>query len=464
MNNFDFLLHREILDGNQFENLIPASACKKIESGTGNTELSMQWIKEVALEFYPQMQKVAKILQKESLQKTCEKIHWFAYNHFQYMADDDDQMLRSPSCSWKERHTGIDCKSYSIVVSAILLNLELKHYVRKIKQPGYAPEHWTHVYVIVPKDQVTGNLKKGYFTIDGTIPTVAEPAKITDKDLFMNQFKLNGASGLNGTKFSFSDIGSFVNNYKCIGGTSFGEDKMTAQSQKIYTHFEEIVTAINSAVASGNMGELAEEVNYFIGSAHVFVGGYMRKTHATTGWNPCSKKNLEGMIKVSEFYANVVGTALNGWLEKYFNKGASMGNVTYNNTPFNQQYGLWLETFDIVKPKPSYSIKSGVNVPKFEITQYVAEHIGTNGQLNVGTFLQGLSSFISTVTPSNPNTGSFPITDTDGGYYNQPVNSAPSQAGMGTIVGWALVAGGLAYAFTQMKDKPATAKKQTAKK
>ena len=68
MNDFDFLLRRTILDGSQFDNLIPASECQKIDSGNGNTELSMEWIKEMSLEFHPQMQKVAKVLQKQKNQ------------------------------------------------------------------------------------------------------------------------------------------------------------------------------------------------------------------------------------------------------------------------------------------------------------------------------------------------------------------------------------------------------------
>ena len=92
----------------------------------------------------------------------------FLYWHLQYALDGEKQLLRSPACSWVSRFQGIDCKSYSIFASTILLNAGISHYMRRIKQKGN-PDAFTHVYVVVPIDQQSYDLSKEYYTIDGTI-------------------------------------------------------------------------------------------------------------------------------------------------------------------------------------------------------------------------------------------------------------------------------------------------------
>ena len=108
------------------------------------------------------------------------------------------QNLRSPAHSWHTaRQSGIDCKSYSIFASSILLNLGIKHYIRQVKQPKMNPDSFTHVYVIVPKNQETGSLLDGYFTIDGTRKNKSEGKFTLAKDIFMSQLP---HLGLNGSK------------------------------------------------------------------------------------------------------------------------------------------------------------------------------------------------------------------------------------------------------------------------
>jgi len=473
MNDFDFLLHRTILDGSQYDSLIPASECQKIDSGNGNTELSMEWIKEMSLEFYPQMQKVAKVLQKKSLQETCAKIHWFAYNHFQYMADDDDQMLRSPACSWKERHTGIDCKSYSIVASAILMNMELKHYIRKIKQPTFAPTEWTHVYVVVPKDQATGDLRNGYFTIDGTIPTVTEPAKIANKDLFMDHYKLNGASGLNG--FGINDIKGWMTGLACLQPSAYGKDLYQGNVTKIVDFFNQDIALLNNAIASKDFASMAVEANEIMGFSKLLVENFKQKK-TSQGWNGCSSPNFDRTIELARFYAEGVGAALAQFLDNFFTKTAT-GTVTYLSgggaVPLLGVWGLdGTTSAKVEETKYNYSLKAGTTqIPKFEITPYVADKLkNPSKSINLQELLSGMSTVIASFGGGSSSSGTFPDSNTDSGtgYTQDEIDVVPKQAGFG-VVGWVLVAAGLGYAFTQMKDKPIAntarkPRKATAKK
>ena len=192
--DFNTLLYRTIQSGDQYNNLIPATTCKSTATANGNTDLSIQLMVEVIEEFSFQAALVAKKLQANNLQSTLFAIKDFAYNHFQYNADDDLQKIRSFSCSWYDRFNGIDCKSYSIVIGSLLGNLNITYYLRKIKQPGFNPNDFSHVYVVVPIDQQTGNLNSGYYTLDGTLETNKECTFLTYKDFKMNHAKLNGVS------------------------------------------------------------------------------------------------------------------------------------------------------------------------------------------------------------------------------------------------------------------------------
>lgn len=182
-------LHRPLTGGNSFNKYIPSSTCEKSYLGEGDTFFSMDGIKANILKNYTQTAKLAPQLQKNSLSETVTSIYDFLYNHIQYKADGADQNLRSPACSWHVRKEGIDCKSYSIFAGCLLASLGIKFYIRKIKQPGMLPSEFTHVYIIVPKDQKTGSLNSGYFVIDATKHQNTEADFIEKNDVFMGDLK-----------------------------------------------------------------------------------------------------------------------------------------------------------------------------------------------------------------------------------------------------------------------------------
>jgi hypothetical protein len=182
-------LHRPLTGGNSFNKYIPSSTCEKSYLGEGDTFFSMDGIKANILKNYNQTAKLAPQLQKNTLVATTTAIYDFLYNHIQYKADGAAQNLRSPACSWHVRKDGIDCKSFSIFSGAILTSMGYKYFIRKIKQPGMLPDEFTHVYIIVPKDQKTGSLNGGYFVIDATKHQNTEAAFIEKNDVFMGNLK-----------------------------------------------------------------------------------------------------------------------------------------------------------------------------------------------------------------------------------------------------------------------------------
>lgn len=183
----NLILKRRIKNGDEFNHLIEKPKGQKVKLKKGDTFYSVSMMKVWVETFYKQVAKLSQILKGKTILETCDKIHYFLYYDIQYQADGVTQNLRSPANSWFNRRDGIDCKSYSIFASSVLMNLGIKHYIRQIKQPKFNPKQYTHVYVIVPFNQVSGKLDKGHCIIDGTIQSNKEPSYTDKKDVFMDQ-------------------------------------------------------------------------------------------------------------------------------------------------------------------------------------------------------------------------------------------------------------------------------------
>lgn len=461
-NIYDAMLYRQLKDGKEYDSLIPKVLCERIPSGDGSTDLSMRLIKEVSNEYSWQMGEVAKVLQKKSLEATCIAIHDFAYSHHQYKADEDDQLLRSPACSWHQRRTGIDCKSYSIIASALLAEMELIHYIRKIKQPGLAPDEYTHVYVVVPKDQQTGSLAKGHYTIDGTLPTVQEPSYLVKTDLKMMHHKLNAphVQGLNGG-VSLSQITGLFKSFNCIGGSGFTEGAYGTSQGKMNAYFDQLAKDINDSIVAKDFAGLALNVNEFFVVPKVSYLGYEKKL-SEKNWNDCTKARLRGMIAMSKFYRDTAGAALTAYLSKYFTKTAGGGNgPVYNNQamegdPYGFYYVYTGGAVTMSEPLSNYAVLSGVpSIPRFEITQPVVDANGSS--LNILDYIKSLTTTLVTFLPTTPSpgTGSGTGSGSGTGYYNQPVVPAETQkAGFGTVAMVGVAALACAALFVKTPSKP----------
>jgi hypothetical protein len=185
--DINLILKRRIKNGDEFNHLIEKPKGQKVKFKKGDTFYSVSMMKVWVETFYNQVAKLSQIMKGKTIQETSDKIHYFLYYDIQYQADGVTQNLRSPANSWFNRREGIDCKSYSIFASSVLMNLGIKHYIRQIKQPKFNPKQFTHVYVVVPFNQISGKLDKGHSIIDGTIQSNKEPSYTDKKDVFMDQ-------------------------------------------------------------------------------------------------------------------------------------------------------------------------------------------------------------------------------------------------------------------------------------
>ncbi|CAM1355867.1 hypothetical protein [Tenacibaculum halocynthiae] len=178
-------MNRSLKKGVEYENLMPLSTCDSQLLTTGDTKKAIDNMVFWAKEYQSHTQKLTSTIFKSfSLPVLCNEVHSFLYHHFQYKIDGFDQQLRSPACAWATREEGIDCKSYSILASTILLNRGISHYFRRVAQNE--GEGYSHVYVVVPKNQKTNSLKGGYYTIDGTLGTTKEVVFYKKDDVFVS--------------------------------------------------------------------------------------------------------------------------------------------------------------------------------------------------------------------------------------------------------------------------------------
>lgn len=177
MEYVDASLRRKIKPGNAYDRFFASSRCKVTYLGNGDTDHTLDKMSVWATKHADQVKKLALAkFSGKSLGTTIEGIHRFLFWHIQYKMDGVDQRLKSPACAWATRRDGLDCKGFSIFASAILQNLGIKHYFKKVKQPFFEPELWSHVYVIVPKDQkgLGVRSKQDYWVIDATLQSNRE--------------------------------------------------------------------------------------------------------------------------------------------------------------------------------------------------------------------------------------------------------------------------------------------------
>lgn len=491
MSDFDRMLWRQLQSGDRFDHLLPRSTCQSSYIGEGYTDYSIDQMQNIVNQYAHQTEKLSKVLQKSNLNATSEAIHDFLYNHFQYKADDTDQLLRSPACSWYTRKEGIDCKSYSIFASCLLMNMGITHYIRKIKQPGYAPNDYTHVYVIVPIDQPNGNLEKGYYVIDGTLKETTEPAFIGKSDLKMKlpHYALNAPAQrtnelqvrdgysyqdlpLNGInlnelfKFKVTNIKSIFGLFSCIGGSSLTEGGIKTYLANIDKYFQELITKMNLAISQDNYAEVSNCLNEFYGNSKLFpIASDLNKKK---GWNSCTSKRIEIATKAFIFYRDTAGGLLKAYVNEFFDQQAVTGansSKVYSSEGAETRYGfrhLNLNTPAIVsEPRFNYTPDLTQSIPAFNLTAYVQQQADSGQQVNVATFLDSLTTIVKTFTPEpdNPNNPNDNYYETDdSGNVIDPKNPKPQQAGFTGVVGWVVGLSVLGYAFTQMKSQPLKSK------
>lgn len=462
--DFDTMLKRQIANGKEFENLIPKSSCQKTKSGIGETDFSMKEIKAMSEMYSWQMEQVANLLETSSLSESVANVKDFIYNHFQYKADQNEQMMRSPACSWFDRYNGIDCKSYSILASALLSEMNIKHYIRRIKQPAYEPNNYTHVYVVVPVNQETGSLQDGYYTVDGTLEEDTEPAFVQKDDIFMSlqHYRLNGAQpqglSLGIGNFNFNNIS--IGNIGCMSLTNSDNSAYTVSwynttKEKLAFFYNQLILDINQAVIDGDRQLFNEAVNEFFGMSKVFVQGWERKRQ--DGWNKCTTERIDGSIQMAKFFRDVVGVALKAWLDDNFTATNTGQSIKWTNVPGptetdnieNNDIGVkFIYTnphVNVLEPLLSY-VPKAKTINQFEITPYVASLQNNPSAFNPLQFISQLSQTLTSFIPSNTgnNNGSATNLNNNQGI-DAPNNS--NTAGFGTV-GWVILGIGATWLLT----------------
>jgi hypothetical protein len=474
-------LQRNVLDGKEFQSLIPFSECKKVLLGKGNTDFSIEQIANWIITHHKQAIAISKKLERKNLALTIQNVHWFLYSHFQYKADSQAQIINALSCAWKNRYKGMDCKSYSVVGGQILASLGIKFYIRKIKQKDFAPNYFSHVYLIVPINQETGTLKDGYFTIDGTLQSMNEPSFLETKDKFMSDFQ---HYGLAGTKSEDNDEGQLLdflkeidlknvfNNISCIGGTAFDKPKVKEVIATITSYFFDIIDRYNQAIANKQWNEVHKIYVEYWAKRHALILTYVAK-YQSKDWNKCSDDNFLYVIKfLDDKIWKILGLAFEKHILNYFSIPTQTNSLTFSQ-PANMPDtfdGIYLWGTAIPNAVTSSVHSYGTVVPKtneiisFQVTSQLASAIDSEADsFNTTDFLNQLATIGQIIyQASNPNGNS----NGNGGVidYNNNNDAQPKTAGFGFIAGTVIVIAGIAIATTQMKDNPKSTKPKTTRK
>lgn len=186
---------RHIAPGHQYDALFPKSSGKDVVIvGKGNAKLedTLQLIQAVVRQTSNDSQKLAKILNGDSVPDTCRRIWEFVYGHIQYKMDKMGiEQVRRPSRTWKDRKSGVDCDCYTVFIGSILLNLGIPFKMRVTKYGG--KPHFQHIYPIVP---VPG----GHITIDCVTDRFNYEVPYSEKLDFgiEDTIKIDGIYGLSG--------------------------------------------------------------------------------------------------------------------------------------------------------------------------------------------------------------------------------------------------------------------------
>lgn len=204
---------RRFLTEKQVASLFKKSECKKTYLGSGDTFFGINQIKDFILENQDEIneKKAVKLFKVDDLEATVFNIHFALNKYIAYSADSWEQQLRAPNCAYQQRFSGVDCKTFTVLSSIMLLKCGIKHSLRMIVQPFHRSTEFSHIYVVVPKNQDTGDLKDGYICLDATLHDNKEPMFIKHHDIIMENLEYYGLKGaVNNTSTTTSNSKSIA--------------------------------------------------------------------------------------------------------------------------------------------------------------------------------------------------------------------------------------------------------------
>lgn len=298
--------YRQLANPEPFSSLIPPAQGIIGEHGEGNTDLSIEVMKKIAVADASQAREIAKKLSTGNLKSDCDNIREWLYSNFQYLADESLQKIRSLSHAWhNERESGIDCKSYSVIASQVLQNLGYIHYFRRIKQPrtdATQPEnfdtHYTHVYVVVPLNQKTGSLSGGYCVIDAVPATANEPYHTAKHDTKITPMKHQSLRGMADQEFA----DTILKNVQANGDVL--QIELQKQSTGESSYYD--VAPENCARAMETLQGLGCDCGSYMGNS--LLGNFLGNTEVTGTQNTSNSEGKPWWEQVLDLGDKVVDT------------------------------------------------------------------------------------------------------------------------------------------------------------
>lgn len=247
---------QRITNVNALAALFSNSTCTKTYLGEGDTFFGINQIKDWILQNHDEIKQneAIALLKGKTLQESVANIHYALNTHFKYDEDGWEQQLRAPNCAWQQRNTGLDCKSFTVLASVFLYKLGIKHYLRKIKQPYLRPNEYSHIYVVVPINQNTTNLKEGYITLDATVNNNVEPIFSKSYDIPMTKlpyYGLKGASNPLKTTITKTAIEGFVNYLQFLAYCGVSTTQIQKIESALNTYLKKGVDPVLKITAKG---------------------------------------------------------------------------------------------------------------------------------------------------------------------------------------------------------------------
>ena len=462
----------------KFQNIIHHFDNKNDDSDTYDTLKFMdQWTKK----YYKQLERIALLLKGATIQETVSNIYDWLYNHFQYNIDTDVQKLFAPSSAWYYRKKGIDCKSYSVLASALLLNLKIPHSFRKVMLSG--SNKWSHVYVIVNDEN-----NNSYYVIDATTHNNKEVNYKIKYDYTMSGLthiglassyntEYHGAypimdytslncsceynTGLNGISDMFNNVTSLFNTPRnCWGGTAFDSGQASQAIDSSAAFFKGLIQKINQAVIDKDLNSLSTLDTEFYGIVKAGLCGYDKKIWEKD-WNDCTDDSIHVVVDFLKFYRDIVLKAYEGWISQYFNI-QNVSTKRYNNRniegkPYYLYFAYTDSGCELDIPVRSFTIKDNVSqITEFEFTPYIVQAVTNPSSFNLPQFLSSLNTVLTTYQNTvGGGSGDFGNgTGTDENDYNgNNGGSTSNNSGVnaGVVVGAVAVFGGIAYYLKNRK-------------
>jgi hypothetical protein len=256
----------KVRSGKEYDHLFPRAMLTSITKKQGATVAdTIKFIPTVVRDTLFHTEKIAKVLKGDNIRETCSNIWHFVYNHIAYKKDEDGkEQVRSPARAWHDRGNiqGVDCDCYTVFISSILSNLNIRHKLRITK---YKEDRFQHIYPIVPLSDGS------YITIDCVVRDFDYEEPFSEKkDTNMDLEYLNGVNdtgnykntdaldlvGIFDDSSTMAELGKLFRKKSSGGGGSEGGGKKKGKFKEVLKKGLHLTNILNPATATIRAGVL----------------------------------------------------------------------------------------------------------------------------------------------------------------------------------------------------------------